>query len=323
MSIPTLDLAGERGEAAKQLVAALEDPGFLYIKNVQGYDPDELLRHTEWFFSLPLDVRMSLARREWNPKNSNRYRGYCPVIPGVADYKEHVDFSHDLSPSDPLSTDEPFYEPNVWVPDSVSGASDFKGFILSYHRCMSDLVFKVSHLLALGLEKEENYFDNLFEKPLSTLRLIHYPLREGTIPESAIKDGHILTFKEHTDTNFVTFICTFGYRGLQILEGGGSWSDVEVIPDCLLMNAGDALVKTTGRFKATRHRVVDYGMERFSVPFFAEPGYYADITRYGAPISEEAIALCSTDLPNQYGPWLQERIKKKKFSDYPAFNHTD
>jgi hypothetical protein len=38
-AIPTLDLAGERGEAARQLVAALEDPGFLYIKNVQGYDP--------------------------------------------------------------------------------------------------------------------------------------------------------------------------------------------------------------------------------------------------------------------------------------------
>ena len=38
-NIPTLDLAGDRGETAKQLVAALEDPGFLYIKNVQGYDP--------------------------------------------------------------------------------------------------------------------------------------------------------------------------------------------------------------------------------------------------------------------------------------------
>ena len=37
--IPTMDLAGDRGETAKQLVAALEDPGFLYIKNVQGYDP--------------------------------------------------------------------------------------------------------------------------------------------------------------------------------------------------------------------------------------------------------------------------------------------
>ena len=37
MSIPTLDLAGPQEEGAKQLVAALKDPGFLYLKNVNGY----------------------------------------------------------------------------------------------------------------------------------------------------------------------------------------------------------------------------------------------------------------------------------------------
>ena len=40
MSIPTLDLRlaeNVRSEAAKQLVAALEEPGFLYLKNVKGY----------------------------------------------------------------------------------------------------------------------------------------------------------------------------------------------------------------------------------------------------------------------------------------------
>ena len=261
---------------------------------------------------------MSLARRQWNPENSNRYRGYCPVIPGVADYKEQVDFSQDLPPEDPYGYyNGTFYEPNVWAPDSVSGSSDFKCFIMSYYQCMSDLGLKVSHLLAIGLGKKENFFDSLFEKPLSTLRLIHYPLRQRPIPDCAKKDGSILTFKDHTDTNFVTFISTFAYRGLQILEADVSWTDVEVRPDCLVMNAGDALVKTTGRFRATRHRVVDYGVERYSVPFFAEPGYFADITGYGTPISEEAIALSSTEMPNQYGPWLRARIKKKKFSDYP------
>ena len=44
MSIPTLDVQmaeSDRGEAAKQLVAALEDPGFLYLKNARGYKPGE------------------------------------------------------------------------------------------------------------------------------------------------------------------------------------------------------------------------------------------------------------------------------------------
>ena len=88
---------------------------------------------------------MSLARREWNPKNSNRYHGYCPVIPGVADYKENVEFSLDLPQDDPCVLSNVFYEPNVWLPDSVSGAADFKEFVLKYYQSMSDLLLKVAH----------------------------------------------------------------------------------------------------------------------------------------------------------------------------------
>ena len=47
MSIPTLDLhlaESDRGEAAKQLVAALEEPGFLYLQNVKGYHPGKVHR---------------------------------------------------------------------------------------------------------------------------------------------------------------------------------------------------------------------------------------------------------------------------------------
>lgn len=42
MSIPTLDLQlaeSDRSEAARQLLAALEEPGFIYLKNVKGYEP--------------------------------------------------------------------------------------------------------------------------------------------------------------------------------------------------------------------------------------------------------------------------------------------
>ena len=45
MAVPTLDLSlaeSDRAEAARQLVNALEDPGFLYLKNVKGYDPGRL-----------------------------------------------------------------------------------------------------------------------------------------------------------------------------------------------------------------------------------------------------------------------------------------
>ena len=32
-----------------------------------------------------------------------------------------------------------------------------------------------------------------------------------------------------------------------------------------------------GRFKSTRHRVMDINRERYSVPFFLEPGFYSDV----------------------------------------------
>ena len=48
MSIPTLDLhlaENDRGEAARQLVAALEEPGFVYLQNVEGYHPGNTQNH--------------------------------------------------------------------------------------------------------------------------------------------------------------------------------------------------------------------------------------------------------------------------------------
>ena len=42
MAIATLDLSlaeTDSGEAAKQLITALEKPGFLFLDNVEGYHP--------------------------------------------------------------------------------------------------------------------------------------------------------------------------------------------------------------------------------------------------------------------------------------------
>ena len=117
----------------------------------------------------------------------------------------------------------------------------------------------IIRLLAIGIGKEENYFDQLFlDKSVSTLRPTHYPLRNGPIPATANKDGQVLTCLEEYDSIYATFLCIFQNEGLQILMKEDKWIDVKPHPDCLLMNAGEALVKTAGkRFKATKHRVVE------------------------------------------------------------------
>ena len=111
---------------------------------------------------------------------------------------------------------------------------------------------------------------------------------------------------------FVTLLATFHYAGLQVCQEDGGWLAVPCRPNALVMNAGDMLAAMTGgKFKATRHRVVDTGVDRFSVPFFFEPRYTADITRVIAPCEEvQSQSTSSTHQGHKlYGPWLIEKMR--------------
>ena len=71
------------------------------------------------------------------------------------------------------------HEAIVRPPQSVPGAVEF---ILSYYHSMTELGLELTHLLVIRLDKEENYFDELLlHKPLSTLQLMHNPVRQGAI----------------------------------------------------------------------------------------------------------------------------------------------
>ena len=113
---------------------------------------------------------MSLALKAWNPRSSNYYRGYFPVTSDTTCHKEGISIAQDLLPDDPdnILSENVMYEPNAWPPETLPGAVDFKTFMQSYYESMSKVTLKISGLLAIGLEKEEKYFDKLFiTKPLS------------------------------------------------------------------------------------------------------------------------------------------------------------
>ena len=119
-------------------------------------------------------------------------------------------------------------------------------------------------------------------------------------------------------------------------------------PNSLVMNIGDMLAAMSGvKFKATKHRVIDTRVDRFSVPFFFEPHYAADVTRVIPWQQKEALSPSKTsgnsaaeldrkfdraclqeeDLTPSttrsssaelgrkfYGPWLIEKMRS--FSEY-------
>jgi isopenicillin N synthase-like dioxygenase len=91
----------------------------------------------------------------------------------------------------------------------------------------------------------------------------------------------------HTDFGFITLLAQHGVGGLQARHADGDFVDVPVIDDALAVNFGTLLQRWTGgRIKATEHRVLSSGEERFSTPFFHEPSPDAVIAPLPIPGAE-------------------------------------
>ena len=75
----------------------------------------------------------------------------------------------------------------------------------------------------------------------------------------------------HVDSCFVTLLVQDGVPGLQV-QTGDEWGDAPPVEGAVVVNFGKLLDRWTGGvIKATKHRVVSRGEERFSFPFFYEP----------------------------------------------------
>ena len=84
----------------------------------------------------------------------------------------------------------------------------------------------------------------------------------------------------------------------------GEFKSVRPIYNQLVVNLGDVFSRVTNfQLKATKHRVLDIGVERFSSPFFLEATYSATIpSNLLAPEDEEV------EEPIVYGVWLVKKL---------------
>ena len=216
------------------MVRAVEDVGFVYLDNVEGYDPEKLFGAVEWFFSLSAETKKLLTRKQWNPESKNVYRGFFPVQPGETSHKEAFEIGPDLKSDDP-DRKVVLYEPNVWPPED--GTVPFCETMTRYYDHMLRAGIEVMRLLALGSGMAEDTFDEWFlHKSLSTLRAIHYPQRDTTPPLELMRGDKVITCAEHADTGILTFLSTFHYSGLQIEDKDGKWIDVDPRPQSLVMD---------------------------------------------------------------------------------------
>jgi isopenicillin N synthase-like dioxygenase len=114
-------------------------------------------------------------------------------------------------------------------------------------------------------------------------------------------------------------LSTFSYHGLQVDIGEGVYKSVRPVAKTLVVNLGDMLSRITDfQLKATKHRVLDIGVERFSSPFFLEPHYAARI-----PSKIASLETLSDNKQEEfvYGDWLIEKLMRE-FGEWKHFQKT-
>lgn len=272
----------------------------------------ELRRNLLRIFSLPEKEVRQLWRWNFDPARPNVYRGWFPLQNGTATYKEGIDFGPDLAfgpkvvdASDPLREASPL--------PTESSLPGWREAARDYYLAMLRLSKALMHSIARGLKLPEEIFDPAFEQSISTLRLLHYPVRppESLVGVEAVEawtgegaDKQYLLARGHVDTGFLTLLAQDGVPGLQAQHHDGTWLDVEPQEGSLAMNFGKVLQTwTAGRIKATKHRVVGLGQSRHSIPFFYEAAVDAVI----APLP---LDDAETFEPFYFGDYLWETTTK-------------
>ena len=230
-------------------------------------------------FGLPEAEIRKLWRWNFDPARPNVYRGWFPLQPGLVTYKEGIDMGPDVAyGAGVIDGSDPLCEATPFPPEDVLPA--WREVARDYYLAMTRLSFELMRSVARGLGLAQDSFDAAFDGGISTLRLLHYPVRpassfEGVAPADVwtTHDGtaRYVLGRGHVDTGFMTLLAQDGVGGLQAQHLDGSWIDVPPEEGTLAVNFGKVLeLWSAGAIRATVHRVLGAGQERYSVPFFYE-----------------------------------------------------
>ena len=312
---PAIDIAPlfsgpspKRDAVDAAIMEAAGDLGFLSVTGGPGAAliAPEGRAALKSIFDVPEAVKRRLMRVNFNPANKAVIRGWYPLQPGVRSYKEGIDMGPDLARPQPES-DDPLREPTPLPTEEE--APGWRNVAAEYYVTMETIGAALMRSAARGLGLAEDVFAPLFEEGISSFRLAHYPPRTpesygGQDPALASieHEGEVLELSgvAHIDSGFVTLLVQDGVPGLQAQRTDGAWLDVPPEEGVITVNFGKLLETWTGgRIRATRHRVVSRGEERYSIPFFYEPAAEAVIR----PLPLDGAEQFS---PFTYGDFLWE-----------------
>jgi isopenicillin N synthase-like dioxygenase len=294
-SIPAIDVAPlfceaspARDRADRAIVEAAAGVGFFVARGFPSSLPIDRNSRAQLFrlFGLPEAEIRPLWRQKFDASHSNVYRGWFPRQRGFLTSKEGIDLGPDVAygssvtcGGDPLREATPL--------PSEQTLPGWRAAAAEYYLGMVQISQALMRSIARSLALEERFFDDAFDRGLSTLRLLRYPVRTDA-EETAAADpsvwvthqGHryYVTGAPHVDSGFLTLLAQDGVLGLQARHRNGEWLDVPPMEGALAVNFGKVLERwSAGRIKATEHRVIGAGRERLSIPFFYEARAEAEI----------------------------------------------
>lgn len=311
-AIPVIDIGALSGtdrtalvKVAREIGVACKTVGFFYIKNhgvpqaliERTYAHSESFHRSAAALKERVHVRNSPGSRGWIPLSTEDddgdpqlYRLATPKNP-ADDYltqpRLHAafDLSLDIAADDPdFLAGNIMMVPNQW-PDWLP---QFRTEVMQYYdavRAVGDTLFRA---FAIALDLPEEFFVAKARKPPSQLRLLHYP--QNDLP----MDNTHLGIGAHSDFECFTILHQRA-PGLQVMNAADEWVEAPPLPGTFIVNIGDMLQAwTNGLFKATQHRVINLGRERFSMPLFFAVDYHTEV----APLP----AFVSSEFPARYEP---------------------
>lgn len=305
---PLFDAAGPSPETDRLICEAACDVGFMTILGVPEPDAVNSAAHASLLriFELRGDEQRRFWKKNFAPENPNLYRGWFPLEAGEPRSREGFEIGPDLVrelPEDGSS--DLLYEPSV-----LPTEARFPGWrkdAAAYYTAMERIGYALLAALSRGIGVPETIFRETFQDGISTLRLLRYPARDPAMALAPELEKYFLTWNgervelvcgAHVDSGLVTILSQCGVPGLQARSTDGDWVDVPPRPDAFAVNFGGLLARWTGgRVRATQHRVLSSGIERFSIPFFFEPRPDAVI----APLPLDGVAPFE---PFQFGDHL-------------------
>ena len=307
LNIPVIDIrslySSDKPAIAKtaaEIGQACRGIGFFYIKGhpLSLADIETLFSTSHDFFALPEAIK---RRVEISPKTGNR--GYVPMRGEAldpskpADLKEAFNIGLELADDDPeLVAGARFRALNLWP-----NQPGFRQAMLDYFDAALDIGRRLHMAFATDFGMERAFFEDKLDRPLATLRLLHYPPQPDATEDGQMGAG------THTDYGCVTLLLTDEVGGLEVRTRSGEWIKAPYLPGAFICNIGDCLMRWTNDiYTSTPHRVVSpAGRERYSIAFFLDPNPDAVI---------ECLPPCkSADNPPRYTPirgddYLESRL---------------